>query len=131
MKMNKSDKWVAKMDQCIVQSLAHLTSGEHMHLWLRTCLWKEEREKNRENERRRVHRHIRFFFKLKTILKLPHIVFLWMTHCLFTWDIGPLIFAIKKDTATHKAPINTTRKKKMFSNVINIIAEDHDFHWCE
>lgn len=24
------------------------------------------------------------------------------------WDIGPLIFAIKKDTATHKAPINTT-----------------------
>lgn len=54
-----------------------------------------------------------------------------MNHCLFTWDIGPLIFAIKKDTATHKAPINTTRKKKMFSNVINIIAEDHDFHLRE
>lgn len=60
--MNKSDKWVAKMDQCIVQSLAHLTSGEHMHLWLRTCLLKEERERKTERMREEEYIDILDFF---------------------------------------------------------------------
>lgn len=54
-----------------------------------------------------------------------------MIYCLFIWDIGFLIFVIKKDMVIYKVLINIIRKKKMFSNVINIIVEDYDFYWCE
>lgn len=54
-----------------------------------------------------------------------------MIYCLFIWDIGFLIFVIKKDMVIYKVLINIIRKKKMFSNVINIIVEDYDFYLCE